>query len=510
MSLELAIPVGVPPLQAYDPDRLIATVGEVVDAPGYLGIPHFQALPAADRGDWFQAFSAGTYGGLSVFANEWWMCTADGTPVDTPANWFRFREPVTADPLIPDSTILSAAPAYMTQGLISVQRMDEHLASRQRKQLFHETGIWDFNALGYPERTVVIVQNTDANTGLVVTYGTGGTNDLQYTRSGGSPATISGQDNFTLLGGEAAIIERIGTVVCATVFESNKFRWHDTTANAIAAGPQPHNVLVAVAETDDLWIRRTGTATAFTGVEDADWIRIGSARHVIKATTIAPEAGKTNVYPLAATVGAPPTPRWIGDWYETIVGDAAIHWFSRDGLAWESVSIVQSIAKNVLNFVTGNVNPLEGYQDDLSAANDGALYLLTAAAAATAELTFKPLATYVAEGIQRVRVGCEDWSLRIGLATAYNTNGAEGIQATNGFPDRGSEWIDFVVDAANNQFIVTTGGDVRIIQVIPQHSNDADIVAAGYPPGTLVQGDNTGDLVDNLFRVKFDGIRIQV
>lgn len=172
-----------------------------------------------------------------------------------------------------------------------------------------------------------------------------------------------------------------------------------------------------------------------------------------------------------------------------------------------------SLAKNVLNFIGGNLT-VEGFQENPNATTDGVYYMIRAAVAASAILTFHPVATYVAQGIQRIRVSCEDWSLRVGLVGAYVTNGAENIYVVSGFPDAGSEYIDFIVDQANPGgagFIVATGGDVSIFQTTPVYDNDAEAVAGvGSIPGALFTGSGLGDLTNTLYHVRADSTRVIV
>lgn len=117
-----------------------------------------------------------------------------------------------------------------------------------------------------------------------------------------------------------------------------------------------------------------------------------------------------------------------------------------------------TVAKNDLVFITGNIT-LNGFVDDPGSDSNGVYYLIRASAASTAVLTFQPVATYVAAGIQRIRVACEDWALRESAVNVYETDGTELIYTPFALPVEGSGFIDFVVDPGHSSgpgFVVLT------------------------------------------------------
>jgi len=65
-------------------------------------------LPEADKGGWIEVTSTQTIGGVLFTKSEWWRCTVNGTPANTPANWIRIK-PADPEPVGPRPTQYASA-----------------------------------------------------------------------------------------------------------------------------------------------------------------------------------------------------------------------------------------------------------------------------------------------------------------------------------------------------------------------------------------------------------------
>lgn len=181
-------------------------------------------------------------------------------------------------------------PDYQLFGSLSRERLDQWGMSRRVRRVFDEAGAFDFNALGYADRTAVFVRNPDAVNGKPITYGTGGANTLFVTRADGTQQTVTGQDVFTnLQPGEFAVMEKDGTDVRLSILPGERVIYFDNYAQAAAqaASRVPFDGIVIIRNTGEIYTRKTLTnSVAFPadGQENAEWFKVGGGADAVTLT----------------------------------------------------------------------------------------------------------------------------------------------------------------------------------------------------------------------------------
>lgn len=170
---------------------------------------------------------------------------------------------------------------YSVPRLPSPELLDAWGRSRRMRRVFNTSTSFDFTALGYPDRTAVFVRNANTASGIGLTYGAGGTTNLEITFANSKSQSVTGQDSFNVQPGEIVVVEKDGTTVYASIFPAERVLAFTNYASANGFGAMPHDSIVVVRDTAEVWARRTGfnnRTFPVDGVENADWFKVGASK----------------------------------------------------------------------------------------------------------------------------------------------------------------------------------------------------------------------------------------
>ena len=166
---------------------------------------------------------------------------------------------------------------YTTYGMVSAERLDEHLADRQTQTYFtSQAGSIDLSSI--PNRRQKIryfVRNTSNTSNTEIIYGADSEFTLELispTNDVGNVAQGVGNTSFDLSPNSFGFVEYEpdGITVKASLFNASQLvRLPTKPATGIDV---PFNSFVFIADTQQFWANPTGVTEQFTGDETANWI----------------------------------------------------------------------------------------------------------------------------------------------------------------------------------------------------------------------------------------------
>ncbi len=238
-----------------------------------------------------------------------------------------------ADPEVttPTQAVSTTGTDYTTPRVWATEQVDQWGISRRRRRVFNAPASFDFNALGYPDKTAVFIRNTDPVNGITVTYGVGGAVTRNLTKADGSTEVVAGEDEFRIQPGEISVVEKDGNDLFVSIFPGERVVYFENyaAASAVTGGASDRvtfDGIAVIRDTGEIFGRKT-TANSVSfpagGVENADWFKVGSTNDdwVLVADTDPFPEGKVSYQLLTTDTGVEPA-LTAGKWFAFVRPDA--------------------------------------------------------------------------------------------------------------------------------------------------------------------------------------------
>lgn len=216
-----------------------------------------------------------------------------------------------ADPesTTPAQAVSTTGADYTTPRSWATENLDQWGQSRRVQRIFDVSVDFDYPALNYVDRTAVYVRNANAASGISYTYRTDNSISLELRRADGTTqSAVADQHNFNVQPGEIVFGEKDGNVFRASIIPAERVKAFTNYVTANAFGPMPHDSIVIIRDTGEVWARKTGInnrSFPLDGQENVDWFKVaGGGDEVIyhAAETDEWQWGKLNIYPNGANL----------------------------------------------------------------------------------------------------------------------------------------------------------------------------------------------------------------
>jgi len=165
------------------------------------------------------------------------------------------------------------------KGEVSVSDLDSWGRSRRMRRLFNRSTAVDLSSdpqiSQYPDRTLICLRNINTANGINLTHGK--TTVLGNYANGktidGNPAAINIQP------GEICCFEIDEDTIYVSIFPAERVLAFVSYAEANNFGAMPHDSVVIIRNTKELWVRATGVNNVVfpsNGEENTDWFKVGN------------------------------------------------------------------------------------------------------------------------------------------------------------------------------------------------------------------------------------------